>query len=477
MKLHTDICAILKCRYPIVLAGMGGVARFELASAVTHAGGFAFMGMVREPEALIRTEVQRMRKAGHEHFGINVIPAATDPALLDRQIGLCIDLGVPVVGLFWEIDRRVVERLRKAGVMVTHQVGSAEEAIEVEDAGAQIIIAQGVEAGGHVRGNEPLGQLLPKVVEAVSVPVLAAGGIARGADIVTALALGAQGVVLGTALMATREAFAHDYHKERLVAANGGDTRLTADFHVNWPAGAKVRVLGNSVTSGRHGSPFSSARIVIGHEDERPIYRFSTDSPLKGMSGQFEEMALYAGTGVGEISDIPSAGERMRRLVAEASDWLGASTPGTAESSSPVCYAGEIHGVYLGYIEGDELQSELAAVAGQCGALLRAYQRGRRADGLPPFDIRTLYYARAYLALTGWLKGRQPVAAPVLAGESAELAVERLEEGLALRLGALNPRVGEDGLRSLLSGLLASIQVNRRARNGAKPLWHWEATS
>lgn len=461
MKLHTEICTALGCRYPIVLAGMGGVARSELASAVTRAGGFAFLGMVREPEALIRSEVLRMREAGHAQFGVNFIPAATEPSLLDRQVGLCIELGVPVVGLFWEIDRRAIERLRKAGVMVSYQVGSVEEAIEAEEAGAQIIIAQGVEAGGHVRGTEPLGSLLPKVVDAVSAPVLAAGGIARGTDLVNALALGAQGVVLGTALMATKEAFAHQYHKARLVEAVGSDTLLTQAFHINWPAGAKVRVLGNSVTSGRHGPAFSSERVVIGREGERPIYRFSTDSPLQNMTGQFEQMALYAGTGVGEISDIPSAGGRIRRLVSEASGWLSVAGPHGAEASSPVCYAGDIHGAYLGYLEGAELEAELTAVADQCGALLRAYQTAKRADGLPPFDSRTLYCARTYLALNERLKA--PCHAP---REPAEPAVEQLEVGLALRLGALNSRVGEDGLRNLLSGLLASIQVNRRSVTG-----------
>lgn len=136
------------------------------------------------------------------------------------------------------------------------------EARAAQDAGAQILIVQGVEAGGHVRGTRPLHELVPEVVAVTTVPVLAAGGITDGADVATVLASGAQGAVLGTALIATPESFAHTYHKQRLVEASTGDTVLTEAFHINWPAGARVRVLASAVTRGERGDPFGRARRV-----------------------------------------------------------------------------------------------------------------------------------------------------------------------------------------------------------------------
>src|SRR5690606_10659298 len=233
--------------------------------------------------------------------------AATDPALLERQVATCIDLAVPVVGTFWTLDGQVTRRLRDAGIMVVHQVGSVDEAIEAARAGVEAVIAQGREAGGHVRGVRPIRELLPEVADAVNIPVLAAGGMATGADLVTAMALGADGIVLGTALMATEESFAHPYHKQRLLAAGAEDTVLTSSFHINWPPNAPVRVLKSAVTGGAHGDPHAPGRTVIGDEEGRPIYLFSTDSPLRSMTGDFESMALYAGTGIGHITELTSA--------------------------------------------------------------------------------------------------------------------------------------------------------------------------
>ncbi|MPV60325.1 2-nitropropane dioxygenase [Burkholderia sp. HI2761] len=332
--LHRPICDLLGCTWPIVLAGMGGVARAELASAVSAAGGFGFLGMVREPVALMRSEVQQVRAATDRPFGINLIPASTPPDLLDAQLDACIELRVPVVALFWDVMPAVVRRLRDAGVCVVHQVGSLDDARAAEAAGAQALIVQGREAGGHVRGDRPLAGLLPDVIGAANVPVLAAGGIVDGAGVAAAMALGAQGAVIGTAFIATHESFAHAYHKQRIVEAREGDTLLTDIFHINWPRGAMVRVLPSSVTRGERGDPFGDARTVIGDEEGRPIYLFSTDSPLRTMTGDFEAMALYAGTGAGRIDAIEMAGDVLHRIVAGAAAMLDKG--GTAPSAAAV---------------------------------------------------------------------------------------------------------------------------------------------
>ncbi|WP_321848843.1 nitronate monooxygenase [Burkholderia diffusa] len=333
--LHRPVCDLLGCAWPIVLAGMGGVARAELASAVSAAGGFGFLGMVREPVALIRREVEQVRAATERPFGVNLIPASTPPELLDAQIGACIELRVPVVALFWDVMPAVVRRLRDAGVRVVHQVGSLDDARAAEAAGAQALIVQGQEAGGHVRGDRPLAELLPEVIRATRLPVLAAGGIVDGADVAAAMALGAQGAVMGTAFIATHESFAHAYHQQRIVDAREGDTLLTDIFHINWPRGARVRVLPSSVTRGERGDPFNDERVVIGDEEGRPIYLFSTDSPLRTMTGDVEAMALYAGTGAGRIRAIESAGDVLRRIVRDAAAIVekGAAVSPTGEAS------------------------------------------------------------------------------------------------------------------------------------------------
>ena len=319
----TPLCRLLGCRLPLVLAGMGGVSRSELVAAVTEAGGFGFLGMVREPLALIEREVAQLRARTDRPFGVNLIPAGTPAALLQSQVDLCIALGVPVVGLFWDVDRPLIARLRAAGITVVHQVGSLQDALDAQDAGPQALIAQGVEAGGHVRGRQPLMQLLAELLPHARVPVAAAGGLADGRDVARVLAQGAQAAVLGTALIATPESFAHDYHKRRLVAARASDTVLTEDFHINWPPHAAVRVLASSVTRGERGDPFSgAARTTIGEEEGRPIYLFSTDSPLRSMTGDFEGMALYAGRGVDRIGDVEPAGERVRRIAEDAAQEL-----------------------------------------------------------------------------------------------------------------------------------------------------------
>lgn len=373
-SLHTPVCDLLGCDYPIVLAGMGGVARAELVAAVTHAGGFGFLGMVREAPELIRSEVEKVRAATDRDFGVNLIPAATKPELLQAELIAVLQAHVPVVALFWDLSAELVKRLRGEGVLVVCQVGSPTEAEEALAAGAQVLIAQGVEAGGHVRRTIARREVLRGVLEVANVPVLSAGGITNGEDLVEALSDGAQGVVMGTAFLATEESFAHDFHKCRIVESSG-ETILTDAFHVNWPKGAMVRVLPNSVTRGEHGDPFSGHREIIGEEGARRIWLFSTDSPLKDMTGNFEAMALYAGEGAGMISSVVPAAERMEAIANEAERRLSpareADADETAEPASPVCYLNETGDVYAGYAGRDEVLALL-------NELLEAERAGAR---------------------------------------------------------------------------------------------------
>src|SRR5450759_1016250 len=143
--LRTPVCELLGCDVPVVQAGMGGVARSELVAAVSKAGGFGFLGMVREPPDLIRSEIARVRVATSREFGVNLIPAATDPLLLEAELEVVIADHVAAVTLFWDLQPDVVRRLRDSGCLVLCQVGSVREAEDAVAAGAQILIAQGLE--------------------------------------------------------------------------------------------------------------------------------------------------------------------------------------------------------------------------------------------------------------------------------------------------------------------------------------------
>ncbi|MEX2525205.1 MAG: 5-formyltetrahydrofolate cyclo-ligase [Gammaproteobacteria bacterium] len=318
--MHTPICDLLGCRYPVVLAGMGGVARSELVAAVTNAGGYGFLGMVREPPERIVSEIRAVREITWREFGINIIPAATDPELLDRQIDVCIEESVASVCLFWDVREDVIRRFRQAGILVIHQVGDCDDAMAAQDAGVHALIVQGNEAGGHVRATLPLREVLDRVLRVTRLPVLAAGGIIDGEDIARVFGYGAQGVVAGSAFLATEEAYAHDYHKQRILDSDRDETVLTDRFHINWPYGALTRVLPNSVTrdAGYEPGRTITEHTLIGTEDGKPVYLYSTDSPLKSTMGNLEAMPAYAGQNAYRINYLMSAGAKLKSMVEEA---------------------------------------------------------------------------------------------------------------------------------------------------------------
>jgi nitronate monooxygenase len=323
VSMTTPLTEILGCHHPIISAGMGGPARAELAAAVSEAGGFGLLGMVRESPELIAREIAEVRRRTAKPFGVNLIPFATSPKLLADELAACFDAGVPAMCFFWDVYPAIIEQAKKAGCLVLHQVGSREDAILAQSAGADVVIVQGVEAGGHVRGHLPLSVLLPQIVDVVTLPIAASGGIATGRDVAAALALGADGVHCGTVFLASPESFAHDYHKQRIVTAQAGDTVHTDLFAINWPPHSPVRVLKNSVTEGAGGKywgyhPDELPREVIGEEEGRPVHKFDTNSPLRNMTGDFEKFALYAGEGVGQITAIRPAATIIETMMADA---------------------------------------------------------------------------------------------------------------------------------------------------------------
>lgn len=330
-SLRTPLCDLLGCRVPILLAGMGGVSHWELAAAVAKAGGYPMLGMVREDPDLIEAEVTALRAATDRPFAVNIIPAATRPDLLDAQMRRCLDLGVGAFTFFWDVVPEAVARAKAAGCLVLHQVGTPEAARDAEAAGADVLIAQGIEAGGHVHGRIGAFTLAAEILRGTRLPVVVTGGISTGAGLAAALALGASGVQCGTAFLATEESFAHPYHKRRVVEAGGADTVLTDAFVLNWPKGAAVRVIRNSVTEALGGrlfghDPDTLPREAIAWDGDQARLRYSTDSPLRTTTGDLEAMALFAGQGTGLIRDIEPAGVRLQRMVEDAAACLARVT-------------------------------------------------------------------------------------------------------------------------------------------------------
>ena len=325
--LRTSLCDLLGSSYPILQAGMGGVARSELAAAVCEAGAYGCLGMVREKPNLITREIAAVRQRTSRPFGVNLIPAATDPVLFDEELAACLEAKVHALVYFWDVVPQAVAKAKSAGCRVLYQVGSLEQAIAAEAAGADAVIVQGVEAGGHVHGHVTSLVLLPQVARALRVPVIGSGGFASGASLVAALALGAEGIHCGTAFIPADESFAHDIHKDKVIEATSRETVHTDAYAINWPPDSPVRVIVSPETErlgqnlwGHIGEDIP--KEVIAEEDGRPIYLYSTDSPLRSMTGSLERLAFFAGQVAGQITRRESAADIVAAMVREATDIL-----------------------------------------------------------------------------------------------------------------------------------------------------------
>ena len=345
VPLYTPLCSLLGCRFPVLSVGFAGGARPELVAAVSDAGGFGVLGAAGMPPELIRAEVERTRGLTGRPFGVNLIIAADPPEYLDEdrdwflsQIAAAADAGAAAVVLFWGDPAPFVQAAHAGGLKVLIQVGSVEEAESAVVAGVDAVIAQGIEAGGHVRGTASIWELIPTTVEAVSpTPVLASGGIGDGAGLARALELGAQGVSLGTRFVASEEAYIHPEYKRRIVSSNASETVLTADlFDVGWPD-APHRTLRNRtheewVAAGRpptgkrpgEGTAIGRDRSSSGEIEGWPRYAPGMATPE--FDGDIEYAPLWAGESCSVVNDIKPAGEIVKDLARHAADTLAAST-------------------------------------------------------------------------------------------------------------------------------------------------------
>ncbi len=296
-SLISQLCGVDS---PVFQAGLGGVAGPELAAAVSNAGGLGHLGGIRRSASGIREWIVETRRLTDNPFGLNLVPKGPGPDGFAAQLAVVLEEKPKVLSLFWGDFSQVIPQAKAAGITTMVQVGSVCDAQQAALDGADIIIAQGIEAGGHVRGTVGLSVLLPEVIREVApVPVLAAGGISSRAAVDAVLNLGAAGAWVGTRFVATIESMAHDIYKRRLVEAGTDDTVHGCFYSYGWPLGTPYRVIPPQKKN--------LLRFVAGG-----ARRVDRDSHAEGLS-------LYAGQGVGQIEQVMPAAQVVEELSGCAS--------------------------------------------------------------------------------------------------------------------------------------------------------------
>lgn len=237
--MKTKVSSLLGTEYPIIQGGMAWVAEYHLAAAVSNAGGLGLIGAANAPAEWVRDQVREAKKLTDQPFGVNIMlmsPYADDVA------GVIVEEGVKVVTTGAGSPEKYMKMWKEAGIKVIPVVASVAFAKRMERCGADALVAEGCEAGGHI-GESTTMTLVPQVVDAVQIPVIAAGGIADGRGIAAAFMLGAQGVQMGTHFVVTDECQVHENYKERIIRAKDIDTRVTGRT-----TGHPVRALRNDMT-------------------------------------------------------------------------------------------------------------------------------------------------------------------------------------------------------------------------------------
>ena len=294
-------------------APLGRAGAVRLASEVSQAGGLGTLGASwTEPEVL-REQIRSITQVTDRPFCVNLVLDFEQ----DDRLEVAVEERAPIVSFSFGLRPQLVARASAGGARVLVQVGSADAARAAADAGADALIVQGVEAGGHVQGVVGLLPLLAEVRQAVSLPLLAAGGIGDPASARAAVAAGAKAVVMGTRFLASDESDAHPRYKARLLEAEARDTVLTELFDMGW-AGSPHRVLRNSTYERWEaaGSPPSGERPGEGEEVAGGMQRYASNPPLAGIEGDIEAMAMYAGQGVGAVAAVEPAAAIVERFAA-----------------------------------------------------------------------------------------------------------------------------------------------------------------
>lgn len=306
-------------KYPILQAPIGGLASTKMAAAVSNAGGMGSLPMTWAEPDLAYKRVEKLRAATPNPFFVNFV-LAFEPKAFEASL----DAGVPVVTFSWGQPGLLVKKAHDAGARVGIQIATLAGAIQALDSGADFIICQGSEAGGHVQSSTPLEQLLPQIVDvAGSIPVVATGGISTGGDLAEVLSYGARAVMLGTRFVASEESRAHSQYKNAIVEAKSADSVYTVCFNGGWP-NATHRVLRNKTLDDWEsaGCPQPGERpgegdIVARSSSGEKITRYDDMPPSMNDEGDILDCCLYAGTGVGKILKVSTAADVLADIWTE----------------------------------------------------------------------------------------------------------------------------------------------------------------
>ena len=331
-SIKTRFTARYGVRHPLAQAGMAFAGWSpQLATAVSRAGGIGSLGAGLLPEEQVRALVGAVQAERAGPFGVNFLTNFEHQA----QARACAEMKVPIVSFHWgHPDAKLLRHIKDAGCDVWEQVGTIEQAKRALGDGVDVIVAQGHEAGGHnFQGisDSPIGTfaLVPAMRDALGdgALLLASGGIADGRGVAAALMLGADGVWVGTRLVATDEAYVHPEHKRRLVAASAGDTVYSSIFGPEDPAFNPMRLLRNRVVSEwnhrladvpteRSAEPEIGKTTMGGQA--MTLRKFNVLLPIPETEGDWEEMPFLAGQGVGLVYDIRPAAEVVGRMMEDA---------------------------------------------------------------------------------------------------------------------------------------------------------------
>ncbi len=316
-RIRTPICERLGIEHPVFQAGMGWVARADLAAAVSEAGGLGVVGAGSTMDGeQLRAEIRRVRALTDKPFGVDILFAtvraegervARYTDTVQGMVETVLEERVPVLVSGLGSPAAVVPAAHERGIYVMSVVGAIRHAEKAVADGVDAVIASGMDGGGHV-GRIGTAALVPAVVDAVEVPVLAGGGLADGRGLAAALAFGAQGVWMGTRFIATAESRSHDNYKHRIAETDVAGTVVTRAH-----SGKPCRLIDNGFTRGWAGreaeiKPFPLQAMEVGHPA----------SERGRIEGDVEAGVLPAGQSCGMIGDVVPAGEVVRRVVEEA---------------------------------------------------------------------------------------------------------------------------------------------------------------
>ncbi|WP_027059953.1 NAD(P)H-dependent flavin oxidoreductase [Mesorhizobium loti] len=325
--ISTSITRDFGLATPIVNAGMAMIARPALAAAVCEAGGLGTIACDINPPQILRELIGKTRALTKRPFGVDLI----GDFVTEEHISVLVEEQVALAIFFWTMPGlEQVGRLKQAGIKVWMQVGRVAEAEQAVALGAEALIVQGAEAGGHNRAEASTMTLFPRIRRRFrDLPLLAAGGIVDGTTMAAALALGADAVWCGSRFLASHEAEAHEAYKGHVLAADVGDTAILSIYGPEWP-GQNMRVIVNDgarAALGREAQAIKDAEgQVIGttilNGQTIPLPRYSAILPTPDFDGEIEQACLTAGQSAGNIDEVLPASEIVRRMTDEAESVL-----------------------------------------------------------------------------------------------------------------------------------------------------------